>query len=607
MAKQLVNPIERHVEKAVLGLTALALLGAIGLYLVSSPNQIELGGQPVKPSTIDQIVAQKASAVRDVILRAPSDIDLPDRLSEEFERGLRPFSVANLAHVWPTAAPLAPDVPLLDAPGVVTGQRDLAKVVTLTDPVLVSGRSTFQMDGLKAVNWVTVSGLFAFKEQMGTLAKEYGAANKDVIFGPVQMQRRARREGGGWSDSDWVSVQPYTTGEVPIPPQINLIPSGDHFSVSRGNQGAVESYIRRLADPLVQLAAIRMIMPSVFNGDAWSLPIITSEHDVLMQDDFYLNPDKPPSASPINRYVDFVAVAVGVAVEETPADLLKRGEELRKSAWQHKSEDEIFQAFNKVLPVEEDKTLGLGIRQRAKTLRIEIERTESDIRRYIARRGAASAAPAAAAFVRTPPAQQQLWVHDALPESVSSGKAYQYRIRATIVNILAGEPDKFRNPQDAAEVFIAGPWTEPIEVTVKSDTFYFLVSEDRRKHEVSVELYRWYDGVWVKARFKHGVGDSLGGQSRCQVPPLEGGAGFETPLVQFAADATVVDIDFKRAYRERKRGTGRSGVQFAPPAAATAVVLVDAEGRLRERFVPTDRGSPEKREILVWKPQKAQP
>jgi len=43
MAKQLVNPIERHVEKAVLGLTGLALVAVIALYLVTSPNQIELG------------------------------------------------------------------------------------------------------------------------------------------------------------------------------------------------------------------------------------------------------------------------------------------------------------------------------------------------------------------------------------------------------------------------------------------------------------------------------------------------------------------------------------------------------------------------------------
>ncbi|MCH7632724.1 MAG: hypothetical protein IIB59_05885, partial [Planctomycetes bacterium] len=60
MAKQLVNPLERHVEKAVVGLAALLLLGVIARYLVTTPNQIELGGETVTPRTIDAKVAQKA-------------------------------------------------------------------------------------------------------------------------------------------------------------------------------------------------------------------------------------------------------------------------------------------------------------------------------------------------------------------------------------------------------------------------------------------------------------------------------------------------------------------------------------------------------------------
>jgi hypothetical protein len=63
MAKQLVHPIERHVEKAVLGLTGLALLTAIALYGVTSPNQIPLGQEKVSPGTIDSKVAQKAAEV----------------------------------------------------------------------------------------------------------------------------------------------------------------------------------------------------------------------------------------------------------------------------------------------------------------------------------------------------------------------------------------------------------------------------------------------------------------------------------------------------------------------------------------------------------------
>jgi len=606
MAKQLVNPIERHVEKAVLGLTGLALIAAIGLFLVSSPNQLELGGQAVKPGTIDQVVAQKAASVREAIRRAPADVEMPDPLQKEFEEGLRPFAAGRLTDTWPVAAPLQPDVPIIDAPGVVTGQRDLARVVALEQSRAISGRSTLLLGGLPVPsNWVTVTGVLDVKKQMAALAKEYGAAKKNVIFGPILVERRARHEDGAWSDDDWAPIEPLGMDRFPALPQVTLVPEGDHFTFSTEDQSVMGAFLKRMEDPVTQLAIIRPMMPTILNGAPWSLPVVTSERDVLLQDDYYLNPGKPPSANPLNRYLPFEETATPQGAEETPDQMLARAESLRKSAWEHKSMDEIIQAHNLALGVEEDKTLGASIRQRAKRLREEVGRVDDDIKRYRQKHPMGDAgSPGAVAVTREPPPQQQVWIHDAQPNSVVSGKTYQYRIRATIYNVLAGEPDKFRNPLDSAQFFIPGPWTEPTEVTIKPDTYSFLVSDDQRNREVGVELYRWFEGVWVKSRFKYAVGDRLTGQARCKVPPTDGGDGFETPLVEFVADATVVDIDFKRSHRERKRGSGRNGVQFAGPSSATSVVFVDQDGRLQERFVPTDRGSPEKREISVWEPKK---
>ena len=53
MAKQMINPVERHFEKGVLGAAVLMLIGIIALYLISSPNQLEIDGQKATPSTID--------------------------------------------------------------------------------------------------------------------------------------------------------------------------------------------------------------------------------------------------------------------------------------------------------------------------------------------------------------------------------------------------------------------------------------------------------------------------------------------------------------------------------------------------------------------------
>ena len=64
MAKQLVGPVERHVEKAIVAIAGVVLIAVIAKYLVTSPNQLELGGEMGDPSTIDRKVADKAAEVR---------------------------------------------------------------------------------------------------------------------------------------------------------------------------------------------------------------------------------------------------------------------------------------------------------------------------------------------------------------------------------------------------------------------------------------------------------------------------------------------------------------------------------------------------------------
>ena len=53
MAKQAVNAFERHVEKGVLGVSALLLFASVGLYLVRSPNTVEIQNQQVGPGEAD--------------------------------------------------------------------------------------------------------------------------------------------------------------------------------------------------------------------------------------------------------------------------------------------------------------------------------------------------------------------------------------------------------------------------------------------------------------------------------------------------------------------------------------------------------------------------
>ena len=78
MAKQLVNPVERHAEKAVLAVAILLLIGVVVRYLATSPNQLEVGGNWVSPKTVDQQLARKAATARDRIRRAQSPEEMPE-------------------------------------------------------------------------------------------------------------------------------------------------------------------------------------------------------------------------------------------------------------------------------------------------------------------------------------------------------------------------------------------------------------------------------------------------------------------------------------------------------------------------------------------------
>jgi hypothetical protein len=198
--------------------------------------------------------------------------------------------------------------------------------------------------------------------------------------------------------------------------------------------------------------------------------------------------------------------------------------------------------------------------------------------------------------------RQQIWAHDAQPESIKSGRTYQYRMRVKLYNRLAGEPDKFSDPDDGRMVLIPGPWSAPTQpVTVEPNTYFFVTNADDKKKNVTTEFYKWFEGVWVKDRVKLELGDAVSTESRQPVPGILGGV--DHPTIRFLADAAVVDIQYERRRGERKRA-GRDGVRFEAAAPTCSVVVVDSEGRLHERFLEADKGHPAKAVVAgrVWKP-----
>ena len=622
MAKQMVGPLERHLEKAILAVAGILLIGSAAMYLVTSPNEIELGGETVTPSTIDAKLAKRASSVRDDIRRAQSDAAAVEVLAPSFESKLDPFRSGRIPLALPSAVSIGPHVPVADPASAAPGQRSLVTVTPLGQPSATSGRSTFVFfdangdEAFSIANWVTLSAVFDVKEQTALQRAEYGASRKDVFFGSPRLQRRVQRTDGSWSDDDWQDVEPWPAPNLGPPPTVSLVVDSNEITLALASAQDLDRYTDDLTEPRQQLEVLRPLLPGIQNGDGWTFPTLTSYRDVVIQDQEFLFSENP-DADTLDRYDtgdEAEVVLGGGRVTLTFAERRKQHEEaydrFMDSARKNRNSEDAIKAYNAAQEIFTDLEAGAGDKNKATRMKKEAEQLEFDIERRKKRAGrrASAGVPAAgqgtAQAARQIQPTQQMWAHDAAPGSVGSGKTYQYRMRPMVLNGLAGDPQKFRDKQNAAVVLIAGAWTEPVEVAIPQDTMFFLTSKNKGKGTAKIQFYKWEEGVWVDSRrFAFSVGDDLKGESRCKLPSPDDPTSVYNALVDFEVDGTIVDIDFERTYRERKRvSSNRTGVKFAAASKACSVVFIDAAGRLHERFVPTDKANPERKVIAgqVW-------
>lgn len=89
-----INPIEQHVEKIVLALVALVLLGVLSLQFLTQPNQVDVGNRQVPPQSVF-VELERQAEVLDSQLKNPSP-PLPDvKQTDLVERYDRAFAQAS--------------------------------------------------------------------------------------------------------------------------------------------------------------------------------------------------------------------------------------------------------------------------------------------------------------------------------------------------------------------------------------------------------------------------------------------------------------------------------------------------------------------------------
>jgi len=364
---------------------------------------------------------------------------------------------------------------------------------------------------------------------------------------------------------------------------------------------------------------LRPLPPEMAKPTHWTLPVITSYRDVLIQDDEYLYPAEAPATEPADRYgVGGEVTRKAAARTRTPAEeQSKRLEEARgllDAALKNLVKSDATRAYNIALEVSVHTDTSPADKEKAKKIMKEAEQAASDIERKLklGQPAQPNSGPDVAQADRPKreklPAQQ-VWAHDAKIGSLAGGTTFQYRLRVRLLNVLAGAPHKFDKPENAAVLLITGEWSDPSDpVTIAPSVEYFVTGEDPKDKEISLDFFRWYLGVWLKPerRIKVGIGQTISDRQRVKAPGIDDPDVVETPEVDFTADAVVIDVDLDRPVRERKAGTTPKGVRFGAPASATAAVLMDSQGRLTERFVLVDKNHPSKKEATgrLWTPKK---
>ena len=629
MAKQLVGPVERHIDKAILGITGVLVIYVVAAYLITPAHQIEIGGQWVAPEVINEQVAKHANSVRDLIrTKRPSEADDTDDPFEPLPGFVAAFELTNVPpeRALPMGVAIHPDVPLVGPVKVIAGTAKLVEVVTLPQPVVEVGRSTWRFietDGADIpVNWVTVSAVFDREEQMRRQREAYERGLDAVVIGDVQTQRRTQRRDGSWSDDDWRLVYGYSSMEPIDRPTISLVQKDEQITVPGGELAMLEKYMTSLRTPKVQLDLIRPLPPETMNGSSWKFPIITNHRDVVVMDDEYLFPDGEPNSDPQDRYEGIIEPEATVVADKT----LTRAPTAREDATKSVAEAELLiqrsrrelakdlaiEAYNILKRVIQSPNASPSDKDKARRLLEDAEQAERDIDREISKRrkriqrGPSPRGGDGGLGRRVIASTQQLWVIDGRPEAVVGGETYQYRMRVLIHNRYAGQPSKLRNANDATVLLIPGEWSQATApVTIEASNQYYITHAAPDRGTVSVGIFQWFEGVWVEDGPKLAIGDSVARRARHKVPMPDGSEGVDNPEIDFVADATIVDIDFARAHRERKKIAG-GGLEFERTAATTSVVLVDSGGQLIERFLPVDKNARRAANVKkrVWKAPK---
>ena len=570
-----INPIEQHVEKIVLGLVFLALLGVLALQFLTQPNRVQAGNRAVPPQDVFVVLQRQAESI-DSPIKDGSPALPPVQETDLVQRYDRAFDEAAAGPVR-LAAPLGRGVNIAAATGADIGSAGPSsdEVAVLRVPETsrpVAGAQWGTLDPYALIEApeyaafvpdqqpydfpsVTVEATFSGTDLREALAPEQGVgiprrfwqATGMAVLG-FEAERQRLMPDGSWSDPEPITVPPGSalptaavTGENGLPELTEVVSSAN------------------AAAPDVQ----RPQLPPTIAGPDWLPP---SERSADARSQPATRPDR------IRRDLER-AVAELERLEAGPSGTRDPGSRDTRPTVSPRDPGAANPANQRRIE---------QLRRQIQDLRDELrELGEPDptqaggAQRDPVRRGAD---PRAGQLQLLEQESVQLWAHDL---GVEPGATYRYRTRAVVNNPLFRKGPVLDQGDEAlqaaaADPYARGPWSGWSEPVVVGAREYFFVSAADAEGALSagrpsatIEVFRMYYGHYRKTTLTLTPGD-----------PVEGAV--RLPETMFLIDTRVIQPGEAATYIT---GTGEGSAPAGlsrPPARMNirlGAVLLDIAAR----------------------------
>lgn len=534
-----VNTIEQHIEKIVLGVVFLVLLGVVAMQFVTTPNHIEDAGRTIAPAQVYTALESQANQLQSQItdlnpaLPQVKPVDLVERYNNAFASA----GADRLA----LSSPLGRGVDIAEATGTdvrqvqgnESGPVQALQVPQTTTPVVASQWATLDPYAVELVPEyadfipaqqpydfpsISIEANFSGTELQSVLTGADGgnaipprfwSATGIAVLG-FEVQRQRRLPGGEWGDAEPISTPPHT----PIP---------THAVDSEDGLQELITVIGNAARSIDEVA--RPAFPPTIAGPEWTPPSErvstgeSSEADRIRRLQRQLEraradlerltgtprTTQPPARGPGRR--------PGTRIDDPQTTTTDRNQQRIE-----RTRERIEQLEEELrdLGVEED-TSSIRVRTSANDFRSVLE--EELI---------------------------ELWAHDL---GVEPGATYRYRTRVVVNNPLfrkGGELDPDDPDQQALtrDPFAYAQWSDWSEPVVAGAREYFFVSaadlgdvRGTAPARASIELYQMYYGHYRKSTLNVSPGDMLSTSVRISGDLLS----FDTGVINAEEAATFVE------------------------------------------------------------------